>query len=240
MPTHTLAGKIRPDVEALEDRLTPSGNAVLPAFYQALLNRAPDYPGASGFANQLASGVPSGAVAYEIETSPSQEYYRDLVQSYYVRFLHRQGSPLELQGYANQLAAGATNEQIQGKFLGSQEYYQLHGGDNTTWLNGVYMDLLGRLDTEGAHLGDLQNGGAREAVALNIMYGQAKEYAIDQVSAYYQQFLGRSGLGDPGALNFAHQLQTGQMTDEAIIAALLGSAEFLTAPTPTIGSAAHS
>ena len=47
-----LKYRARLTVEALEDRLTPSTNSVLlPAFYGSLLNRQPDFPGASTFAS---------------------------------------------------------------------------------------------------------------------------------------------------------------------------------------------
>src|SRR5580704_725675 len=108
-PSHQPTGKKRPaprgaaasahqarlSVEALEDRLTPSTSSVLlPAFYGSLLNRQPDFPGASTFANELNISTPSaGAVAFQIETANSNEYYYDLAQSYFVRFLHREGAP---------------------------------------------------------------------------------------------------------------------------------------------------
>ena len=123
----TLANKVRLAVEQLEDRLTPSTNStvLLPAFYQALLNRQPDYPGALGYSDELTTGTPNTlTVAYQIETSPSNEYYTDLAQSYYVRFLHREASPAELQYFVNQLATGTSDEAVASQFLGSAEYYQ--------------------------------------------------------------------------------------------------------------------
>src|ERR1700676_2537914 len=163
----------QPSVEALEDRLTPSGSSVLlPAFYGSLLNRQPDFPGASTFANELNSGTPSaGTVAFQIETANSNEYYFDLVQSYYTRFLHRQGAPAELQGYINQLATGIANEQIEAQILGSNEYLQSRGGGtNAGWLSAVYQDLLQRPWDGSSHLGELNGGTSRHDVALGIMY----------------------------------------------------------------------
>ena len=46
--------KWHPVAECLESRVTPSTSSVLlPAFYQDLLNRTPDYPAASGYANAI-------------------------------------------------------------------------------------------------------------------------------------------------------------------------------------------
>src|SRR5262249_44087274 len=67
-------------VEKLEDRLTPSNSSVLlPAFYRDLLSRAPDYPAASFYANELDSGVDPAQVALQLETSSTHEYWTDLV-----------------------------------------------------------------------------------------------------------------------------------------------------------------
>ena len=142
-----------PGVEQLEDRLTPSTSSILlPAFYQDLLNRASD-AGAATFAAQLDAGVRPAQVAYQIETAAGNEYRFDLVQSYYARFLHRKGTVEEVNNYVNNyLAAGATDEQVEAIFLGSQEYFRLHNSDNGAWLNAVYMDLLARPNLPGQQL----------------------------------------------------------------------------------------
>jgi hypothetical protein len=196
---------------------------VLVSFYHDLLNRGTD-PGAMGFNGQLFNGMPASTVAYELDTSV--EYRLDLVQSYYNKFLHRQAGTAELQGWVNQLAGGATDEYLEAEFVASAEYAQLHSAtsNNLTWLNAVYQDLLGRQDTEQAHLSELNGGASRQSVALSIM--ASSEFCTHQVSAYYWRFLYRSGQGDPGMAGFAGMLQNGQVTDEVIIADLLGSAEY--------------
>jgi hypothetical protein len=210
--------------EALEDRLTPStSSTLLPAFYADLLHRAPD-PGSGGYAQQLDSGVRPASVAFQIETASSNEYRYDLVQSYYEHFLHRLGTMDELTGYVNQLANGATDEQIQAIIMGSQEYFQKHGSDNMLWLDGVYEDLLTRPDWEGAHLAAV-TATNRATVALNVT--KSAEFAGATVDAYYREFLGRPGFGDPGKDGYAQQLFGGTMSDEAIIAELVGSSEYL-------------
>jgi hypothetical protein len=230
----------RLQLEALEDRLTPSTNAVLlPAFYQALLKRGPDFPGATTFANEINSGTPApGTVALQIETAVGHEYYTDLVQSWYVGFLHRQGSAGEMQGYVQELAEGVSNEAVESQILGSTEYFQTRGGGTAAgWLNAVYQDLLQRAWDGSSHLSQLSGGISRQALALEIMFDPGKEFATKQVNVYYSEFLDRSGNGDAGAASFASQLQAGQMTDEQIIAAILGGAEFSSLHQPVIGGA---
>ena len=53
--------------------LTPTSAVLVPAFYRALLHREPD-PGSSGLAAKIDNGVPAAAVAWEIETAPSNEF----------------------------------------------------------------------------------------------------------------------------------------------------------------------
>ena len=55
-----------PLTESLESRLTPSTSSVLmPAFYQDLLHRAPDYPAATSYASQLDVGAQHPAADFE-------------------------------------------------------------------------------------------------------------------------------------------------------------------------------
>src|SRR5439155_6368407 len=53
-PSPVKSPRLRLLVELLEDRcvpaLTPTSSVLMPAFYKALLQRDPDYPGASGLA----------------------------------------------------------------------------------------------------------------------------------------------------------------------------------------------
>jgi len=216
-----------PLLEQLEDRLTPANNSVaLPVLYQALLNRQPDFPGASGLAAQLANGVSVESVAYQIETAPTNEFRFDLVESYYLRFLHREGSVAETIGFVNSLAGGASDEAVEATIIGSTEYSLANNvaGNNSGFLDAVYRDLGTANTTKAARLTDLNNGASRMAVATTILGGI--DYASAEVESFYLQFLHRSGANDPGAAGYANQMQQGTMRDEAIIAAILGATEF--------------
>src|SRR5262245_59980928 len=106
-PAARARGKVRLHVEGLESRVTPSnGSALVPAFYHDLLHRPPD-PGATGFLNAIDGGTRASVIAYQIETAAGNEYRYGLVQSYFVRFLHRPGSATELMSFASYLSAGA-------------------------------------------------------------------------------------------------------------------------------------
>ena len=103
-------------LETLEDRCVPAtgspSGVLVPAFYQSLLGRAPDYPGASGFTLQLDRGVLPEAVALQVMDSPSNEFRYGVVDADYVRFLGRHGNVAELMPWADQLAGGVTQQQV--------------------------------------------------------------------------------------------------------------------------------
>jgi len=53
----------------------------------------------------------------------SQEYFTDVVSSYYQSFLGRSPDPGGLAMFTSQWAAGATDEQVISEIVGSQEFY---------------------------------------------------------------------------------------------------------------------
>jgi hypothetical protein len=216
----------RPVLESLEERLTPvTSETTILSYYFVLLARQPD-AGAAGFISALNSGVRAVDVAYAIETAPGNEYYFRLVQSYYVRFLNRVPGVAETAGYFNGLAAGTRDQEVQASILASEEYYNRVGRDNTAWLNSLYQGLLGRPNLEGAFTAEQMDFAfVRESVALDILTSQ--EFSTKQVRDFYLRYLFRSGVGDAGADSYADQLYRGLLTNEQIIAELLGSAEYL-------------
>jgi hypothetical protein len=108
--------------------------------------------------------------------------------------------------------------------LASSEYYQMHGGTNTAFLDAIYQDALGRSpDDFGRSFFTLQlyNGASRQTVASQVFGSQ--EYFSDLVGSYYLGYPGRDA--DTSGQNFfVQQLQAGG-TDEAVLAAILGSQE---------------
>ena len=173
-------------VEVLEDRcvpaLTPTSTVLVPAFYKALLNRDPDYPGANGLVAKIDQGVPPAAVAWEIQTTPSNEFRYRLVDSYYARFLRRHASAGEILGWVDQLAAGATQQQVEARILGSAEFFGLYGSDKRAWLNAIYLATLGRPNSEGAWVRDVGDTAASrkaspEGTATAMQAGTATSWA---------------------------------------------------------------
>lgn len=211
-------------VEGLEGRLTPAsyGTDVVAAFYQDLLHRPPDV-GAGGFIARIDHGAPPAVIALEIENSPGNEFRTKLVAEYYDRFLHRAAGDGELQGWVNQLAVGASQQQVEAGIIGSTEYFALHGGTNAGFLDAVYKDVLSRPDSEGAFLDQANAGVPRSSIALNVL--TSLEGSENQVFADYARYLGRPGQVDVGAYGFAYRLMNGR-AHEAVVADIVGSDEY--------------
>jgi hypothetical protein len=214
--------------------------------YRDLLQREVDPGGLASWTGVLdrlqAAGVSLSSaeqtVVYDIETNPSHEYYIDLVHSFYEQYLRRQEGASDAAGFAADvalLAFGAATypgqlvyaeTQVRMNFLLSPEYLAKQGGTNTGFIQGLYVDNLGRSATtdEGAaaFLTQLTQGTITQAqVALDILLGT--EFETDQVTGWYRQFFQRpTGAADMPHIQFlVQQLQAG-VPEVNVIAGLIG------------------
>jgi hypothetical protein len=163
-------------------------------------------------------------VALQIEGSG--EYLDNQVQLLYQRYLHRQADSGGLQSFAGQLSHGATLEQVAAVLVGSSEYFQLHGGSNVSFLNALYLDALGRTPDpfgQDSFTQMLAGGASRTAVALAVF--TSSEYLTNLVGQSFSEYLGRNAFAEDLS-NFSGNMQKG-LTDQDLVAILLGSSEFL-------------
>ena len=107
--------------------------------------------------------------------------------------------------------------------LGSTQYFQLHGSNNTMFVDAMFEDVLGRLpdDTELAtDLQSLANGTSRQNLAQNLL--KTPEYFMDVAEAEIVSLTGSEP--DTATLTAdANQLQHGQSLRQ-FVSTLLGSA----------------
>ena len=137
-------------------------------FFEVLLNRLTD-SGSAGFVNELNNGVSAGTVVLQIEGS--SEYLGNQVQALFQRYLHRQADATGLPSFINLLSHGGTLEQAAAIIAGSPEYFQLHGGNNVSFLKALYLDALGRLPDafgQDSFSQMLAGGASRTTVALAV------------------------------------------------------------------------
>lgn len=172
--------------------------------YYTLLGRAPDAGGLASYSQMLDAGATRESVAASIYNSPEQRYNQ--VAAYYRKFLGRNGSVQEVQGFVNAFLNGSTENQVISTFLLSDEY-QIANPPINLFITGLYNSLLNRApDSAGlaTYSQALRTGVTREAVVLSFL--NSTEYCSDQVSAEYLAILGR-GVDPSGSAFWVGQMQ---------------------------------
>ncbi|HEY0408776.1 MAG TPA: DUF4214 domain-containing protein, partial [Candidatus Dormibacteraeota bacterium] len=144
----------------------------------------------------------------------------------YRPYLHRSSDSGGVGYWAGQIGNGATIEQVRLSFIGSPEYFQVHGGTSTGAVDALYQDVLGRpVDAGGERywvqqLDSHQLGFSRLAASI-LSSEEGREHLV---SGIYQDVLGR--VAPSGDLAYwAGQLRSGTR-DEAIVDLFVGSPEY--------------
>jgi hypothetical protein len=219
--------RVRPQVEALEERQLLSANPVLDNYvtqvYRNVLGRLPDPAGLAYWTDQLQRGLSPGQFASAV--THSAEYYSNLVNGDYLRYLERAGDA-SLSGWVNALEHGLSDEQLNALIVASPEYLANHGGPTASWVQALYQDVLLRTPSPAevnGWAGALQNGLSPLQVAQ--AFTTSPEHAAQEVNLAYLEFLGRSPEATATAV-WGNALQHG-LTDEDLVATLVSSAEFV-------------
>jgi hypothetical protein len=110
--------------------------------YQNLLGRTPSAAEVAGWVQALADGWTTTAVAYGFATSVEAE--SDRVAADYETYFGRAGTAPEIAGWVNYFEAGGSNENVIGYFVGSLEFWDVHGESPSAWLDTAYFEILGR------------------------------------------------------------------------------------------------
>jgi hypothetical protein len=193
--------------------------------YEDLLGRTPDPVGLAGWSGLLNQGlITRNQLAQALAGSVERDTLE--VQQVYTRFLHRSPDPKGLMGWTDFLQGGGSLAGLEAGVVGSEEYFQLHGGTNGAFLGALYQDALGRiLDATGQQSWEplLDGGASRDDVAAAIFGSQ--EYSQDLVRSYYQEFLHRPA-DSTGLDGWVAAIRQG-LSDAQILAGFVGSVEYL-------------
>jgi hypothetical protein len=222
--------------------INPDPNATYVAnCYQLLLGRAADPAGFRYWEGQLARGTSPSVVVQSLETS--REFLGDLVQAVYRHYLGRAADPAGLAYWSSQLAAGLSLEQMTADILASPEYLASHRlppspGQSLYlgFVQALYRQILGRpgSSAEWAMWTRALDGGSVTPEQAARAFLTSREYETALVNGgpfnsapmwegFYPEFLHRPA--DPAGLAaWVAALQNG-MSDQTVLAAILGSAE---------------
>jgi hypothetical protein len=192
--------------------------------YLDLLQRPADDVGLSYWSGLIDNGQATAAqVAQMIEGSP--EYHQVVIEQFYAEYLHRAADSDGLTGWENFLAGGGTSDEMRTMILGSQEYFNLNGGANDTFVTALYRDLLLRQPDPAGALGwdaELMTGTDRTTIASRIL--RSAEGTADEVKQLYFWLLHRAA-DSVGLQSFSNQLEQGRPV-ERIVATIAGSPEY--------------
>ncbi len=113
----------------------------------------------------------------------SGEYYTNLVNGMYSHYLGRPADALGFNVWYSELASGQTFEQVLSQFLASPEFYNRSGGNNTTFVQTLYVDLLNRPADAGGlgyWVNVLNSGASRQSVVSVFVTGsEFRTYAVE-------------------------------------------------------------
>jgi autotransporter-associated beta strand protein len=199
--------------------------AFVTALYLKVLERSPDAAGFNFWVQQLQTGATRASVSLAFETSP--EHVTLEVDQFYQTFFNRPADAAGQALWVNAILGGESEANVAVAFLTSPEYTAAHP-DNTSYVNGLYMDVLGRQQADPSGLAYwvsvLQQGlQTRAQVALSFL--SSTEALTQAVNFYYTDLLGRSPT-PAELLGFLTALQTGQFTPTAVTTVFLASDEF--------------
>lgn len=130
-------------------------------------------------------------------------------------------------------AGSATEAQVQGAILASDEYFANHGGIDTGFITGLYQNVLGR-NPDPAGLQQWvsvfdSDTTTRYGIALAFL--TSTEGRLTEVARWFQGNLGRTASidtlkADPGLAGWASQLLSG-VGDHSVQASIMTSPEYL-------------
>ncbi|MHB1423778.1 MAG: DUF4214 domain-containing protein [Gemmataceae bacterium] len=205
----------------------------LNAVYQALLNRPIDATGLAAWSAALGGGTSPTQVVLDIMSS--NEYLTDQVQSAYQSLLGTAAPSSAVSYLVGLMQQGTSFQTVEGIIAGSTSFYEASGGTNQSFLNALYLKFLNRpIDpTSATAWGGLMAAGYSPTdVALGVL--ASSEYATDLVEQDYQTYMGRQA--DPTSLAaYVAALTNGTMTNNMVIASLLGSQQYISQSSSIIG-----
>ncbi len=208
-------------VQAILD--TPAKQYVA-AVYLDLLQRNVDIAGLTFWSGQLDGGAARGVIAAQL--THSAEYFKtNVIVPAYRQFLNRNADQGGIDFWTQQLQHGLTDEQMQGGFIASLEFFNNAGGTNKAWIDALYETLLDRHpDSSGEDYWVNQLNGQQSRLEVANEFTGSPEGLGDRVQQTYQRYLGRKA-GAKEVAFWVGQYHDGK-TNEDIVTGFLASDEY--------------
>ncbi|HLJ93423.1 MAG TPA: DUF4214 domain-containing protein, partial [Gemmataceae bacterium] len=181
------------------------GEDYVQRLYQTILGRSGSAAELEPWAMSLSGPAGSAGVVAAIEHSP--EARTRLVKSWYATYLGRPALNGEEQGWVRAMLAGATEEQVLGSILSSDEFFNraallgAAGSPNQQYVGSLYTVLLHR-NASAAEVNGWQSvvaASGRSSVVAAFLH--SAEYRSDVIEGYYSELLHRNGPPSFGEVN---------------------------------------
>jgi hypothetical protein len=224
----------------------------LASTFQSLLGRPVDPAAQSASLSLMASAEQSARDLYSLVLPSSDEYRASYVTKEYRILLQRLPGTSEITFWVSFLkgpapGAGQPNldEQFVAGLVSSVEFFFLQRdvttglATNTSWIVGLYVDVLGRApDQAGLNANLLAILGAYQPQRLGVAQTliQSLEYRQDLARSFYLTYLRRAA--SPNDVNTLAPLLENSVTDEQVLIALLASNEYF--QNPNLGASSNS
>ncbi len=215
------------------------------AAYLDLLARAADSNGLAFFTQQLdlAEVTARARIVHDLVFSTTNEYLTDVITATYMANLGRAPAASEINFWLPTLrqpgVAGQPNgdEMLQIGVLSSQEYFYRQRDANGLaedgqWLQSVWSAVLTRTPDAAsfnAGLFALLSAYQPQRLAVSSLLVNSLEHDDFIAETFYMQYL-RRAITPAELASVGPQLQSGQLTDEQLIATLVSSTEYFTNP----------
>lgn len=214
-------------VPAIDSFLASSAEArFVNALYPLALGRGADWDGLRHWTEPLVDGQPRGPIIANIVQS--DEYAASMIVApAYHRFLGRNPEPAGTAYWLDQLQHhGLSQEQFESLVAASPECVARLGGADRSWVEGLYVAVLGRpADAEGSDywIARMAQGVARDQVSLGFV--ASLERRRQRVVDDYMTLLGRGSTKDDIDY-WLEKFQHGTTPEDVIIGILASSESF--------------
>ncbi|MGH7192917.1 MAG: DUF4214 domain-containing protein, partial [Candidatus Saccharimonadales bacterium] len=211
----------------LQGLVAPAGSTAAPSGNPA--------SGSIGNSGPPAAAIPPELGSVAVAFTQVLGYDGAIVGQAYERYIGREADEAGLKYWVGRMQAGLSEEQLDAAFIGSPEYVRDHGGSDPAWVAGMYHDLLNRApDAQGLQYwtARLHSGESHYNVALGFSASAEREALV--IDGDYRTLLGRPA-SHAELVSWTNQLETGVRRD-ALVAALIGSAEYFNDPAKGAGN----
>ena len=206
---------------SLRADITTENTNFIDMAYQDLLQRP---PGPTDVAKGLLLLGSETREAFAFMLDTSTEYRQLLVESYVQDLLGRPANPTDLSFFVPLLSTNS-DQFVQALIASSSEFSLKSGGTDAGFVTALFNDFLNRTPTISEvtfWVGELSTK-SRNTVASEFLGTLA--YDQNLVGGYFLQFL-RRPAGSTELNFFASDLNAKTVTDEQVIASLIGSEEY--------------